>query len=209
MKREHSTLIYKPEPTLWCEFDGNLNDSSPNNYSPLLLYNNTFQFYNNSSIIGASNKCVRYTLDKFTDTGDFSLYERLFPTSYASTAFLFTCERVSNTNNYACVNCYAGSNGTVGLMVRQYDNDSNHFASDLGISLTLNTWNEVLFIRKNGVLYAYKDGDLKSQQIFTYNMFNQNMPCFDISNSYLYQYGNRYFRGYIDEFKFWHNTAIL
>jgi len=64
-------------PTLWCKFDGNLNDSSPNGYTPVLLNNNDFSYYDNSAIIGGSNKCARYVYDKFANTGDFSVYIRI------------------------------------------------------------------------------------------------------------------------------------
>ena len=206
-KREHILVEQEIPPTLWCKFDGDLDDSSPNNYTPQLYNGNMFNYYNNHGIIGETNRCVRYTMDKFANTGDFSVFVRCYPTETASVAFLFAVERITHTGTYAMVNCFL-SNGTLAWLTRSSDNAAQQSATT-GISLSINNWYDILIVRNNGVLSFYQDGVLKSSHTYAYSIFNANMPCIDIANSYIYQSSNRYFRGYIDEVKYWHNTAII
>lgn len=208
MRRQHNIIETTVEPTLWCKFDGNYDDDSPNHYAPFLLNNSQFSFYNNQAIIGAANKCVGYTMDIFS-SGDFSIYLRIFRTSNVSTAFLFTSEGDWEAGDYPTINCYFDNSGNLNLMTRFVSHGSNYFTQALNINVPLNQWHDVLIVRNNGVLKGYLDGELKSSQSFTYAMFTNNQMRLNIGNSRMYNYGSRYFRGYIDEVKYWHNTAIV
>ena len=207
MKREHNTNDTTIEPTLWCKFNVNLNDDSPNHYTPYLLFNSQLSYYNNQAIIGAANKCVGYTMDKFS-SGDFSYWSRIYRTSNVATAFLFTSEGYMVNGDYPTVNCMFDNNGSLSLMTRLVSRGANYFVWNM-LTVPLNEWHDVLLVRKNGFVNAYLDGVLQTSQAFSYGMFTENQMWLNIGNSRSYQYGNRYFRGYIDEIKYWHNTAIM
>lgn len=207
MKREDYIIETLIVPTLWCKFNGNLDDDSPNHYTPFLLNNSQLSYYNNQAIIGSANKCVGYTMDKFSN-GDFSFYSRIYRTGNASAAFLFTAEGQSDYYDYPTVNCYFDNSGKLNIMTRSTSGAVNYFATNL-LTVPLNEWHDVLIVRKNGIISAYLDGVLQSSQDFTHGMFTENQMWLNIGNSRTLQYGNRYFRGYIDEVKFWHNEAII
>jgi hypothetical protein len=207
MKREHN-IERVAEPTLWCKFDGNTDDDSPNHYTPYLLYNRQPSYYNNQAIVGGANRCAGYTLDKFS-AGDFTFYAKVYRTGNASVAFLFTAEGQMANGDYPTVNCYFDNSGSLTLMTRLASGGTNHFTQGLNMTVPLNGWHEILLVRENGELRAYLDSELKSRQSFAYDMFTANQMWLNIGNSRSYQYGSRYFRGYIDEVKYWHNTAII
>lgn len=215
MRRE-AIFENRPAPTLWCSFNGDLVDKSPNNYQPQLLNNSDFQYYQSSAIIGSSNKCVRYQVDEFCNDGDFSVYFRVFPTGFSpdtdsnTGCTILSASQSSLQNYYAATIFSITKSGKLHCLFRKATGDTAVTELILDdFQMALNEWQEIVVVRKSGVLNLYKDMQLLYSNTLNYPVFTNGQNYIAIGNDYIYRPQYRNFNGYIDEVIYWNNTAIL
>ena len=166
-------------------------------------------YYNNMALIGQTNRAPYYTLDKFAGTGDFSWYFRVFTTQLVVNQGVWLAD--IETSLYAGDREYITFNWNGNAEELWFFSQHSQYSDQVRIWCNvfprLNDWQEILLVRKNGVFRSYEDGVLKHEETCTREMFCNNTPRMIMGNC---NYGSddRYFKGYIDEIKYWHNTAV-
>ena len=206
MRRECSSIA-APEPTisptLWVDFNNNVIDNSPNNYTPLVT--GTIEYYNNQ-YVGKTNTYVRYNIDKFCGTDDFRLDLTFTPTA-SGNGIILSATPQNSTTGFAQTTVGL-ENGSLQLSVREsngtsYPNTTYTLISNIVVNTTYN----ISLQRISGVLYVYNYGQLVTSFAMTKSCFNNVVNYITIGNFAIYHPDSNYFRGYIDEIKYWHNWA--
>jgi len=202
MRREHDISQPSiPSPTLWLEFNGNASDSSANNYTPYYLGNYSLSYQNNTALIGAASKGPYYAIDKYTGTEDFSIYFRIYVTENINSVLAMIANAYKNNQE----EMYLAYNG--GQL--WFFNNPQNVGIWPGITPVINDWQEILIFRKNGVLYFYENGVQVYSTPYNYQIIRSGTTGMSVGNAKNQRPNERNFRGYIDEFKYWHNIAII
>jgi Concanavalin A-like lectin/glucanases superfamily len=205
--------------TLLLLLNNSLTDSSPNNFSVSNNAGGSFSTtakegthsYNTSSG-GYAQVTNSQNNPLFDLASDFTIEAWLYPTSTPS-ATSYWCGRTiwglgfdSNDIEYGCgltslttATFYTGHRAASNNIVTTFS-----FAS----AATLNSWNHIAIVRKNGVIKAYLNGIASGNTLAIASSLASNVGFFTVGGIFKNQTSSYIFPGLIDCFKLYNGKAM-
>lgn len=206
-------------PTLSFLFNNNLTDSSPNNFASTNNASGTFSTiakegthsYNSSA--GGYVQVTASQNNPFFDlAADFTVEAWLYPTSIPSATSYFAGRTIwglgfdSDDKEYAFG---LTSLTTATIYIGHRAASSNIVTTFTFTNLaTLNAWNHLAIVRKNGVVTAYLNGTSSTNTLNTSTSLASNVGFFTVGGIFKNQVTTYLFPGLIDKFKLYNGTAI-
>ena len=199
MRRQYSAAV-SPQPAynaiLDLRFDNSCQDYSPNNITPSIT--GTVQ-YQDGCYVGKSNTYVRYDLvNHYVLFNDFRIKIKFKITNTSVASILFSSTPYSSTSGFSQTSLFV-ENGELSMAVREANGTSNpNTIYDCGLSVSANTWYDVVLERISGVVYCYANGSYITSFTMNKSVFNSYSRYFTVGNNAIYNPSGNYVKGLID-----------